>query len=132
LRYRHLSPHAAELANAASQGGHGLAYGVQETLTSQTNHLAHHGTVGASELYAHLSGDNGAAVAGAGAGATGTMKVESLVGRMVGGYTLYRRIRKRGIVFYFPFLTFDSFLPCTFEGKDRKDKKVNLSLKKND
>ena len=87
----HLTLHAAELANAASQGGHGLYHGVQETLTSQAHHLVHQGTVGASELYVpfqHLPCD--ASVAGIQAGALGTMKVESFVGQLAVGYALDR------------------------------------------
>jgi len=88
----HISAHSAELANAANQGGLGLVHGIKETVTSQTHHLAHHGTVGVNELYApfqHLhSGDAAASVAGVGAGALGTMKVEDTVGHMAGNYAL--------------------------------------------
>ena len=92
----HLGPHSAELA--ASNGGHGLVHGFEETIISQTQHLANHGTVVASELYApfqHLpSCDAAASVAGVGAGALATMKVEGLVGHMVGGYALDSAGRK--------------------------------------
>jgi len=83
----HVSMHAHTLATAVNQGGHGLAHGSKETLTSQAHHLARHGTVGVNELYAPLqqlnSGDAAASAAGVGVGALGTMKVESLVGGLV-------------------------------------------------
>ena len=100
----HLSPHAAELANAASHGGHGVVHGIHETLTSQAHHLAHHGTVGASELCAPFqylpSGDGTASVAGVVAGVQGTMKVEEFVGHMAGGCALDRAGTKIAIPRY--------------------------------
>ena len=92
----HLSPHSAELA--ANHAARGLAHGIKETLTSQTHHLAHHGTVAAGDLYApfqHLSScDAATSAAGVGVGVAGTMKVEGLVGNMVGGYALDNTGRK--------------------------------------
>jgi len=90
----HLTPHgAAELANAASQDGHGFSHGVQETLTSQAHHLAH-GTVGASEYVPFQDLPCDASVAGVQAGVLGTMKVESLVGQQVGGCALDKAGKK--------------------------------------
>jgi len=87
----HLTPHgAAELANAASQDGHGFSQGVQETLTSQVHHLAH----GASDYVPFQDLPCDASVAGVQAGVLGTMKVESLVGQQVGGCALDKAGKK--------------------------------------
>jgi len=88
----HLSSHSDELANAASHGGDGVVHGIHETIASQAHHLAHHGTVGACELYApfqYLPSDDAAAcMEGFGAGVLGTMEAEELAGNCAGEYVL--------------------------------------------
>jgi hypothetical protein len=89
----HLCPHAAGLANAASHGGHGVVHGIKETLTSQSHHLANHGTVGTSELYGTFQ-QLPSGVAGVNAGVLGTMKMEGFVGSQAGGNILASAGRK--------------------------------------